>query len=168
MAIPVNDKLVTVEALKTGLDTKPNATNVYTKTETYTKAETNAAIAQSTALLKGVDIPLVSNSVAINHGTVQVFTSTGISSYKFVDLYFEIQGGRTNAVRLWPNYTEKKYKFGFFAWNDTDNAMRRVAVTFTSAGRYMDQIAVKYSYNDDAFADASNVLYLVKAVGYAW
>lgn len=49
MAIPVNDKLVTVEGLKAGLNTKPNATDVYEKTETYTKTEVDDAIQQSMA-----------------------------------------------------------------------------------------------------------------------
>lgn len=50
MAIPVNDKLVTVESLKAGLDTKPNVSDVYAKSETYTKAEANSAIAQGMAV----------------------------------------------------------------------------------------------------------------------
>ena len=118
----------------------------------------------------GEDIPLTSSSVEINNGvTTQVFSNTGFESYKFIDLYFEAQGGYTNAVRLYSNYTSRKYKLGFFLWNDTGNALRRVALTFTSAGRYMDGVSVRMAYGDTGtFNASSNFLHLVKAIGYAW
>lgn len=130
----------------------------------------NTAAAARTALdVTGVEIPLTSSSVNINSGTLQVFTSSAFADYKFVDLYFEAQGGYFAATRLYAGYAERKYKLGFFAWNDTDGALRRFVLTFTSAGRYMQNAVVKMAYSDaGAFNDVSNVLHLVKAIGYAW
>lgn len=130
----------------------------------------NTAAAARTALdVTGVEISLTSTPVNINPGTTQVFTSSGFANYKFIDLYFEAQSGYFAATRLFVGYAERKYKLGFFAWNDTDNALRRFVLTFTSNGRYMQDAVVKMAYGDSGtFSDVSNTLHLVKAVGYAW
>ena len=130
------------------------------------------AIAQSAAMLKGEILNLLSNSIAINPPTVQYTNDydSAFCQYEYVDLYFGVQGGNLNAVRICPHYTdEKKYKLGFFAWNDDDGKLRRIALTFTTSGRYMTNITIKGSYDDNgAFVDSSNFLYLYRAVGYKW
>ena len=129
---------------------------------------TSAADARTALDVMGVDIPLTSDPVQLATGTVQVSSGGGFANYKYVDLYFSIQGGMTAAMRIRPNYAERRYKLGFFAWNDTDNKLRRVVLNFTTAGRYFTDIIVKMSYDGEAFADNSQILQLVKAVGYAW
>lgn len=130
---------------------------------------TTAADARTALDVMGVDIPLTSSPVNINPGTTQVFTSSGFANYKFIDLYFEAQSGYFAATRLYVEYVERKYKLGFFAWNDTDNALRKFVLTFTSNGRYMQDAVVKMAYGDNGtFSDVSNALHLVKAIGYAW
>jgi hypothetical protein len=84
-------------------------------------------------------------------------------------LYFEAQGGYFPAQRIYVNGVSRKIKLGFFGWNDDDNALRRFSLIFTCAGRYMSNVVVRMAYGDNgAFNDVSNVLHLVKAVGYAW
>jgi hypothetical protein len=129
----------------------------------------DTAVAARAALdVTGVDIPLATETVTLAPGTVQVSSGGGFANYKYVDLYFDIQGGQTAAMRIRPNYAEKRYKLGFFAWNDTDSKLRRMVLNFTTAGRYFTDVVVKMSYDGEAFADNSQILQLVKAVGYAW
>jgi hypothetical protein len=128
------------------------------------------AIAQSTATLKGEDIQLASSSVLIpNNTTTKVFNAKSFNEYKFVDLYFAFQGGYIPAMRLVTNYQERKFKVGFFAFNEGDGVLRRCVLTFTSSGRYMDNVVVKVAAGDNgAFSDNTTSLYLVAAVGYKW
>lgn len=119
----------------------------------------------------GEEIPLLSNPLAINNGRIQYTNSYDceLADYKFVDLYFLIQGGYTNAIRLCPEYGENLYKFGFFAWNPSDNVLRKVAVSFGTAGRYFTNCVVCVAYGDNGVLNATdNVLYLYKAIGYKW
>jgi hypothetical protein len=119
----------------------------------------------------GEEITLLSNPLAINNGILQYTANTGntFEAYKFVDLYFVVQGGYTNAIRLCPEYGNKTYKFGFFAWHPDDNVLRKVAVTFNTSGRYFTNCVVRVAVGDNAaFNTADNVLYLYKAIGYKW
>jgi hypothetical protein len=121
--------------------------------------------------ITGEEIPLLSNPLAINNGIVQYTNdgNKGFGNYKFVDLYFTFQNGYTNAIRLCPEYGDKTYKFGFFAWNYNDSAIRRVAVAFNTSGRYLTDCVVRMAYGDNgAFNTTDNVLYLYKAIGYKW
>lgn len=138
-----------------------------TATDKPLAAAQGKALNDNLAHAMGVDIPLVSNPVQLAPGSVQVFSSNNFSNYKYVDLYFAIQGSQTAAMRICPNYAERRYKLGFLAWNDADNVLRRVVLNFTTAGRYFTDIVVKMSYGSAAFADNSQIIWLTKAEGYA-
>lgn len=140
------------------------------KDKLVTVEELGKAIQQTTATLKGEQIQLESSAVLIkNNVTTKVFYEKSFNEYKFVDLYFEFQGGRIPAMRLFTNYGERKFKVGFFAFNDSDGDLRKCVLTFTSNGRYMDHVVVKVSQGDNgAFGDNTTSLYLVAAVGYRW
>lgn len=167
--LPVWDVEASAEEPTKKITAQNMAASVKSLASLPSTTEMNTAIQQSTATLQGVDIQLTSSSVNINPGTFQVFTSRSFTEFKFIDLYFEAQTGYFPAIRLYAGYVERKYKLGFFAWNDTDNALRRFVLTFTSNGRYMDNAVVKMAYGDSgAFNDSSNTLHLVKAIGYAW
>jgi hypothetical protein len=121
--------------------------------------------------ITGEEIPLLSNPLAINNGTLQYTASNTLSfnNCKFVDLYFMFLGGYTNAIRLCPEYGDKTYKFGFFVWHTVDNVIRKVAVSITTSGRYFTDCVVRMAYGDNgAFNATDNVLYLYKAIGYKW
>ncbi len=92
MAIPVNDKLVTVESLKAGLDTKANASDVYEKTETYTKTETDAAIAQGAAPV-GIGDLFTNRSTYFDYHYAR-------KSGKLVIIGFIVKAGVTNETVL--------------------------------------------------------------------
>ena len=137
----------------------------------YRTGNVNLTPANIGALAVGEEIPLLSNPLAINNGTMQYTASEyhPFSAYKFVDLYFIIQGGYTNAIRLCPEYGNKTYKFGFFAWNSSDNHLRKDAVTFKTSGRYFTNCVMLEAYGDNGvFNTADNSLYLYKAIGYKW
>ena len=157
----------------------PASTSV-ASTDVFVK-ETSAGVTQkitwanlyATPGITGEEIPLLANPLVINNNVDGLqYTNNAahaFNAYKFVDLYFVIQGGYTNAIRLCPEYGEKMYKFGFFAWNLGDDALRKVVVTFRTAGRFFTNCVVRLAYGDDgAFITFDNVLYLYKAIGYKW
>lgn len=122
--------------------------------------------------ITGEEIPLLSKPLAISNASSLQYTASNtlaFNSCKFVDLYFVVQGGFINAIRLCPEYGEKTYKFGFLAWNYGDSVLRKVAVAFNTSGRYLTDCVVRMAYGDNgAFNTTDNVLYLYKAIGYKW
>lgn len=131
---------------------------------------TSAADARTNLGVMGEEIPIIDNAVTFKNGGIQYTndSSKSFQNYKYVDLYFQVQGSECAAQRIYMGYADRTRKIGLIALNGDDGGVRQVACVFTTAGRYITDCIVKFSNNNGSFSTIDTILTLVRAVGYKW
>lgn len=132
---------------------------------------TSAADARTNLGVMGEEIPLIDGAVVLKNSASIQYTEDSnktFKSYKYVDLYFQIQGSECPVQRIYMGCVERTRKIGLIALNPDDGGVREVACVFTTSGRYVTDCVVKFSNNNGSFSTIDTLLYLVRAVGYKW
>ena len=131
---------------------------------------TSAADARANLGVMGEEIPIIDNAVTFRNGGIQYTndSSKSFQNYKYVDLYFQVQGSECAAQRIYMGYAERTRKIGLMALNGDGGGVRQVACVFTTAGRYVTDCIVKFSNNNGSFSTIDSILTLVRAIGYKW
>lgn len=118
---------------------------------------------------QGVELALAGGATSITltntTGSIQILDSAYFDQYRFIDFYFGFQSGFIQCQRFWAD-GYKTYKGGFFAYNQSDAHVRGVSYAFTTNGRYIENVNVLVSYNNEAWAQNNNSLILYKVFGY--